>query len=708
MKLDVAVNEVVLSNTGTQGEFKIRNSAKAFKILSDGLYSNKIKAIIRELSCNAIDSHVAAGKPDAPITVHLPTVFEPWFSVADSGIGLDGHQVTNIYTTYFESTKTDSNDFIGALGLGSKSPFSYTENFTVTAVKSGVKRIYSAFINESGIPCVAEMSEALTDDANGVEVMFSVTDRSDYNSFRNEASNVFKWFKVKPVITGVDEFEISQIDYKERNIVPGVHVINSYQDSFAVMGNIAYPLRSIPEPEKHFGACASLLNCGLVLECGIGELDFAASREELSYVPLTIRSIKAKLELLNDSLAGILAAKANLITCAWKKAVFLRTEAQHKLFRAAVVKYVTDTKFALYDVKSHYGHFNINLTVDSLAQRELELTGFRMSNGVGTKTGAGTEYVNNVYTQMFRVPVEPDVVFVLNDLKTGCGARAKYHYSDARAATTIICVNHKSDNMEVRQKEYDLLLAELHNPPNVVKASTLKKRDKSVTAASMGITKLTTKESRSYRFHRPKELTWAPTDDVFDDNTVYYYVGLNNHNPIDQEGKDYNMFGIKANMNACGIPVISGITIYGVRKSKIKDIQELDNWVWIGDKLKEETAKITDKNVASLVVSEMLDSHSDRVYTNKELAGMLPATSPYAKFIAKFGGIKKAEGNISDLLGLCAQFGKSVQVDKVRAEISSAKGELDKLYPLLKHCYTADKFRVAEYINIMDKQEKNV
>ena len=172
MKLDVAVNEVTLSGVNSTGEFRIRNSAKAFKILSDGLYSNKIKAIIRELSCNAVDSHIAAKKEDVPFEVHLPTILEPYFSVRDYGVGLDGNQVTSIYTTYFESTKTDSNDYIGALGLGSKSPFSYTENFTVTAIKAGTKRIYSAFITDAGIPCVAEMSTELTDEDNGVEVVF--------------------------------------------------------------------------------------------------------------------------------------------------------------------------------------------------------------------------------------------------------------------------------------------------------------------------------------------------------------------------------------------------------------------------------------------------------------------------------------------------------------------------------------------------------
>jgi hypothetical protein len=266
MKLDVAVNEVVLSNVGTTGEFRIRNSAKAFKILSDGLYSNKIRAIIRELSCNAVDSHVGAGKADIPFEVHLPTVLEPWFSVRDFGLGLDGDQVVNIYTTYFESTKTDSNAFIGALGLGSKSPFSYTENFTVTAIKNGVQRIYSAFINEVGVPSIAEMSEELTDEGNGVEVKFSVTDKYDYQSFRNEAHAVFKWFEHKPTITGVAEFEHRSPQYKEKNVVPGVHVgTDDHSSSTAIMGNIAYPLNNIPEAEKHFGDLASLLSCGLVL-----------------------------------------------------------------------------------------------------------------------------------------------------------------------------------------------------------------------------------------------------------------------------------------------------------------------------------------------------------------------------------------------------------------------------------------------------------
>lgn len=60
-----------------EGEFRIKASSTAFAILSSGLYSNKFKAILRELGCNAYDSHVEAGYPEKPFTVHLPTRLNP-------------------------------------------------------------------------------------------------------------------------------------------------------------------------------------------------------------------------------------------------------------------------------------------------------------------------------------------------------------------------------------------------------------------------------------------------------------------------------------------------------------------------------------------------------------------------------------------------------------------------------------------------------
>jgi hypothetical protein len=315
MKLHSAVeNQAVLSNVSNLGEFRIRNSAKAFNILSSGLYANKIRAIIRELSCNAVDAHTAAGKGSVPFDVHLPHSLEPWFSIRDYGIGLNHDQVTNIYTTYFESTKTDSNDFIGALGLGSKSPFSYTDNFTVVAVKDGNKGVYTAFINEQGIPSIALMMSETTDEPNGVEVRFAVDSNRDFYRFQEEAQYVYKFFKLRPVISGRysghAEFKFEDFDCEFKDIIPGVHALkatsgyyySSSSNSIAIMGNIGYPIEETSGLSAELGDLSALLGCKLVMEFGIGELDFQASREGLSYIPETVTAIKNKLLALNSVL----------------------------------------------------------------------------------------------------------------------------------------------------------------------------------------------------------------------------------------------------------------------------------------------------------------------------------------------------------------------------------------------------------------------
>ena len=71
-------------------------------------------------------------------------------------------------------------------------------------------------------------------------------------------------------------------------------------------------------------------------------LAFAADRER-------------KLELLNANLAKHIAKSADVIECEWKRAEYLREQSQSRLFRAAVIRYVADSKFELFDPAQHYG-----------------------------------------------------------------------------------------------------------------------------------------------------------------------------------------------------------------------------------------------------------------------------------------------------------------------------------------------------------------
>ena len=83
MKLQTKVNNIERSADFEQSNYTIEATAKAFSILADQLYSNKVRAVISELSTNAYDSHVDAGNGSKPFEVHLPSNMEPTFSVRD-------------------------------------------------------------------------------------------------------------------------------------------------------------------------------------------------------------------------------------------------------------------------------------------------------------------------------------------------------------------------------------------------------------------------------------------------------------------------------------------------------------------------------------------------------------------------------------------------------------------------------------------------
>jgi|GEM_PF-5755908 len=127
MKLSHRGEEKATTSGGSSlGRYRIAQSKAAFETMSSRLYSDKVRAVLRELSCNAWDAHIAADKSDVPFDIHLPTDFEPWFEVKDYGTGMSHRDIVDLFCTYFGTNKSDSDKFIGALGLGSKSPFCLT------------------------------------------------------------------------------------------------------------------------------------------------------------------------------------------------------------------------------------------------------------------------------------------------------------------------------------------------------------------------------------------------------------------------------------------------------------------------------------------------------------------------------------------------------------------------------------------------------
>jgi hypothetical protein len=259
-----------------------------------------------------------------------------------------------------------------------------------------------------------------------------------------------------------------------------------------------------------------------------------------------------------------------------------------------------------------------------------------------------------------------------------------------------------------REVEYNKFIAELHNPPTILKASELEKQVRVKSAVStQGIMLLRLK---THGRIGNGEYTWEPYTEELDPKETYYYVGLSNFQPIRSDDSAIDMFGIRAAMDECGVDDVKKIQILGVRKNRIKEIQGYKNWIWIEEKIEEEMAKISDKHVASLVVAEMLDSYYNKVYTNKKVANLVGPDSEYAKYVAKYGSIRRVTGDVRQLVSLCGKYGKALQVDAVKKDIEDTKANLYRKYPFLQLVKdgggTLKEEQVAEYIKMVDNMEK--
>lgn len=309
MRLDSAREETITNLSGSR-KFTMTASPKAFQILSSGIYERKIEAIVRELSCNAYDSHVMAGKVDEPFVVTLPSAFNSQFSVEDFGVGLTEDEVYDVYTTYFASTKTQSNDVIGALGLGSKTPFSYTDSFTIVARKDGKECTFTASIGQSGEPEVVKLFERPWLGSNGVKVTVEVASR-DIREFVSCAEKVYSWFLVKPTLSREIEYDLAE-DVLENIYTYGYHFNlkdrYSYRNECKVlMGNVAYSLDlstlkdSVDTNLDEFISSIEATKADLFFSVNIGDVDVAASRETLSLDDNTKENLRNRLREIQKS-----------------------------------------------------------------------------------------------------------------------------------------------------------------------------------------------------------------------------------------------------------------------------------------------------------------------------------------------------------------------------------------------------------------------
>lgn len=311
-----STNKRASSSVGIKAKIPctIETSTKNYSLLYKSLYSDPIKAIIREISVNAVDSHKESGST-RKFDVVLPGPEYQWFSVRDYGTGMSREKIDGLYSRIGGTDKDKSNKCTGFWGIGSKSPLAYTNQFNIDSYVDGIHLAYTLAINDEGIPELNFFDECETDEPNGLKVSFMVK-AGDYWTFRSRALDLFKWFEIKPNLT-LDGKRIEIEVVKDHKRLPkSTDVwISEGSTPTLIMGSIAYPI------DDNNVDIPSYLN-GIVIKAKIGDVDITGSRESLEYSSKTksflARRIKDYDAFVGQELQrGVDACSTNFAKCQW-------------------------------------------------------------------------------------------------------------------------------------------------------------------------------------------------------------------------------------------------------------------------------------------------------------------------------------------------------------------------------------------------------
>lgn len=500
MKVETSKTPTVTHGMEKSRAFHFEFNRTMFKTLSSTTYSDPIRAVIRELACNSADAHVMAGNTSKKFEIHLPTSHEPEFSIRDYGTGMNDQEINDLFTMYGGSNKRESNDVIGALGIGSKSPYSYTDMYTVVATKDGVTRTYVAHV-EDGMPRLSPSGETATPNAsNGVIVKFAVKER-DIWEFENKAKVALEFFDglCKVNVPGFVAHKQSYILKTDRwglrrdaNTAHGYHVR-------AIMGKVQYQVGSIDESRTN-SLQKKILAMPIDMFFNLGDLQFQASRESLvtsgadgektlvailkmcdQIVEESIQTVRAKIDACKD----VWEAQLLLFSLLNQSNNSVSGNSMSDLIREALQKGKLYGKYANFDLSESKAIINmlayshIHITKFEKNERRYNAKRCKKEPFILTdqkslrddKKLAKSGDPLALARHRHEVTVKPNVLFVINDTKFP-GDKYIHFYvhesGEAKGKDEVYMIHRpKSAEVELAQvvKNAKKLIADMGNPP---------------------------------------------------------------------------------------------------------------------------------------------------------------------------------------------------------------------------------------------------
>lgn len=244
----------VSSNLTQEEHLRLPTEGEAYKLIVDllmrNMYSNPTGACVRELVSNAMDANVEAGRGSIPIEVTLnisdvasnTDLYE--LRIRDFGLGITPDKMSKMvefgYSTKREGENSDN--FIGAFGVGLKSLFNVSEQaFIKSYTPEGKGYEYIGYRNEEGNRVITLLNE-FTYSAYplGTEIKL-VVDKAMSDKLIKEVSVNCCWFRPS-ISTNIGRLVSTRKVVQaltRHEIEPGVHAIYNPLRSSSYMGVVS-------------------------------------------------------------------------------------------------------------------------------------------------------------------------------------------------------------------------------------------------------------------------------------------------------------------------------------------------------------------------------------------------------------------------------------------------------------------------------------
>lgn len=318
----MTLDNIELIETDEIGEFetvKAGLSSESLEFildaLTDGLYQNKITAILREYTSNMEDAIRIENKLDKPYYIIFNKDIdtnELWVSFKDHGSGISPDFMKKIFMNWGESTRRNANIGIGGFGIGSKSGLSYQNELYITTTVDNLTSEYILY-KTGKLPELTLLNQFTSEEPNGTTIKIQIN-QTDYNTYIAECRNLrlFKNLVVIPLHpTNYDNDYV--IEEHDLFYVADPHIFNfsDYRTLKISNGPVIYQVeikeiiknRSSIFSGEDFESCIQVAyqrlsylreKC-IIVKAEVGELEVTLSRDNLKYTSKTSDSIIRKI-----------------------------------------------------------------------------------------------------------------------------------------------------------------------------------------------------------------------------------------------------------------------------------------------------------------------------------------------------------------------------------------------------------------------------